>query len=259
MRFLIRTVEALIYPVGFIWLALLIGTIVFYRRKQKGAALFCAILCVFVYVIGATPLPEFLMAQLEKPYINTTVANAAPADAVIVLGGYINASSHDSFGFSFTSATDRMITGVEMLRQRKARALILGGGPTRFEGERTSEGHRVANFLKTWKVGEGEVIGLDACMSTREEAERVKVLMEERKWTNLVLVTSAFHMTRAMATFQKVGIKTRPVACDFEAMPVMESDTTAFRLVPIIDHIRTLSLYLHEVIGWYYYSARGWI
>ena len=66
-------------------------------------------------------------------------------------------------------------------------------------------------------------------------------------------------MARAVATLQKAGLQARPVACDFEGLPVMEGDQTAFRFVPTIDHIKMTSLYLHEVIGWYYYRARGWV
>jgi hypothetical protein len=66
-------------------------------------------------------------------------------------------------------------------------------------------------------------------------------------------------MTRALATFEEQGIKAQPVACDFEGLPVMEAEGSAFRLVPAIEHVKTLTLYVHEVIGWYYYAARGWI
>ncbi len=259
MKFLTRTIESLVYPVGFTWLALLVATIVFHRRKQRGPALFCGILCVFLYVTGATPLPEYLLASLERPHREATVAHAAAADAVIVLGGFMNPSAHDSFSFSVTASADRIISGVEMLRQGKARALVIGGGPLRHEGRPSSEGIRVTHFVRTWNVAPGEVFGLEACLNTRDEAVRTRALMDQHRWTNVVLVTSGFHMSRALATFQKVGITARPVACDFEGLPVVEGEVPSFRVVPIIDHIRALTLYLHEVIGWYYYAARGWV
>lgn len=258
MTFLIRTIEALIYPIGLIWATLTISAIVLCRKKQRGAAFLCGLLSAFLYISGATPLPEILMARLERPYASATVANAQPADAVIVLGGIMNPSIHDTFGLSVTSAADRLITGVELLRQKKVRALIIGGGPVRTDPN-SSEGMRIEQFVKTWNISGGEIIGLESCANTRQEAARVQALMTEHKWTNLILVTSAFHMARAMATFEKAGIKVRPVACDFEALPVVEGEVPAFRLVPIIDHIKNLNLYLHEVLGWYYYAARGWI
>lgn len=259
MRILIRTLESAVYPIGFVWICLTISALVLYRKQQRGAAFLCALLSVVLYISGSTPLPEYLIARLEKPFANATANNAQPADAVLVLGGFINPSAHDSFGFSVTSAADRWITGVELMRQKKARVLVISGGPAKFDGQLSSEGIRMEKFLKTWNVAPGEIIGLDACQDTRQEAERMLALAARHKWTNIILVTSAFHMARAQATMQKAGLKVSPVACDFEGLPTMEGEGLGFRLVPIVDHVKTLTLYLHEVIGWYYYMARGWV
>lgn len=259
MQFFIRTLESLIYPVGFLWLCLTVSAGVLYRKKHKGAGLACALMSGFLYIAGATPVPEWLMARLERPFANAIIANAARADVVILLGGNANPSAHDSFQISLNSASDRIVTAVELLRQNKANALIIGGGPARLNRKPVSEGALVEHFVKTWNVAPGEVIGLDACVNTREEAMRAHAIMAERKWTNAILVTSAFHMARALATFQKQGLAVLPVACDFEALPVVEGESWGFRVVPTIDHLKTLTLYLHEVIGWYYYSARGWV
>jgi uncharacterized SAM-binding protein YcdF (DUF218 family) len=259
MMFLIRSLESLVNPIGFVWFCLTISAVVLFRKKQRGAALGAGLLSLFLFVVGATPLPEFLLARLERPFANATIANAQLADAVIVLGGFMNPSPRDAFGLSMTAAGDRWIAGVELMRQKKARAMILGGGGMLVDGKVTSEGQRVELFLKTWNVAPGEIIGLEGCRNTRQEAERALLIIQERKWTNLIVVTSAGHMPRALATLQKAGLQARPVVCDFEGLPVMEGDQTSFRLVPTIDHVRAMSLYLHEVIGWYYYWARGWV
>jgi uncharacterized SAM-binding protein YcdF (DUF218 family) len=260
MRFLIRTIESAIYPVGLVWLVLTFAGIVYYRKKMRRTACFLFGLSAFLWLIGATPIPSWMIARLERPFANATVASAPNADAIIVLGGVINPSSHDPFGLSITSAADRVIAGVELLRLQKAPALVFGGGAAPLKGKQDlSEGLRVEHWLKTWNVATGEIIGLPACRNTHQEAERVQNLMAQRKWTNVLLVTSAFHMARAKATFEKIGVKVQPVACDFEGLPAMEGEATSFRLIPIIDHIEKLTLYLHEVLGWYYYMARGWV
>jgi uncharacterized SAM-binding protein YcdF (DUF218 family) len=259
MLFIVRTLESILYPVGFVWLCLVVMTIAFWRKKLPGPAKGCGALAVFLYVTGATPVPEFLVAQLERPFANSTVANAAPADVVIVLGGNVNPSTHDSFEISLNSSADRIVTGIELLRQKKAGALIIGGGTARIATKEISEGKRVENWLTRWGVAPGEVIGLPACVNTREEALRSRELMAEHHWTNAIVVTSGFHMARALATFQKQGISVRPVACDFEGLSVVEGEMPSLRIVPIIDHLKILTLYMHEWIGWHYYAARGWI
>jgi uncharacterized SAM-binding protein YcdF (DUF218 family) len=259
VMFLVRTVEAAIYPIGLIWISLTVGAFTLYRKKQRGAAFFCGFFSAFLYLIGATPIPELLLARLERTHGSANIASAPAVDAVVVLGGFINSSSRDAFEMSFTPAADRIVTGLEILRQNKARGLIIGGGGIGRGARFGSEGERVAQFVKTWRVASGEVIGLPPCSNTHDEAMNTLALLPEHHWTNLILVTSAYHMPRALATFEKAGLKVRPVACDFEALSALEKDGSGFRVVPVIEHVQNLTLYLHEVIGWYYYAFRGWI
>jgi len=195
-----------------------------------------------MYLIGATPIPEFLIARLERPFANCTVERATSADVVIVLGGNINASAHDTFEISLNSSADRIVAGVELLRLKKANAMIAGGGMAKIGSDDVSEGKRVEYWLRTWKVADGEIIGLPACANTHEEALRSRALMQERHWTNAILVTSASHMARALATFQKQGIQVKPAACDFDGLPVVESKSLGFRLVPVMEHLKPLTL-----------------
>jgi uncharacterized SAM-binding protein YcdF (DUF218 family) len=258
MLFVVRTLESLLYPVGFIWLCVTVAAIIFWRKKARRSAAFCLFLSAFLYFTGATPIAECLIARLERPFANATVANAQPADVVIVLGGNVSPSAHDTFEVSLNSSADRIVTGIELVRQKKAAALILGGGPARIGEKDVSEGQRVENWLKKWEVS-AEVIGLPACANTHEEALHSREVMAAHHWTNAILVTSAFHVRRALATFQKEGLAVRPVACDFEGLPVTEGEMQGWQIVPVIEHLKTLTQYVHEVIGWFYYSIRGWI
>ena len=254
MTYALRTIEALFYPVGLIWAVMTVSAFVLWRKKQRGSAFLCAMVSIFIYAIGALPLPEFLMARLERPFAGSKVAAAERADAVIVLGGVMNVSKHDSFGINFSPAADRIFTGMELLKRKKAGAMSIGGGIIKG----SSEGERMAEFAKSWNAP-GEVIGLAGCRNTHEEALRAGEVARARGWTNLILVTSAYHMPRAMATFEKAGLTVRPVACDFEALPALEGDDASYRIVPVMDHVEVFTLYMHEVLGWYYYVLRGWV
>lgn len=258
--FISRNLEALLYPLGLAWLALALATF-WYLRKKRCRSAFCAgSLSLILWLVGATPLPELLLSTLEKPFRENTVAKAPSANAIIVLGGFIDPSAHDAFGFSVNSATDRIITGVELLRAGKAPALLIGGGPSILDGKPSSEGAHVQAWLKSWKVvPNAEILTLGPCRNTRDEALATRALLQQRSWTNVILVTSAFHMSRALATFRKHGIDAHPVACDFEGLPAIEGQGANWRVVPIMDHVNSLNLFIHELIGCAYYKLRGWI
>lgn len=260
MLFIYRNLESLLYPLGMAWAGLLIGTFVMLRKRRVKPALCFGGLCVALMLIGSTPLPEHLLARLEKPYRENTIANAPKADVVVVLGGFIDPSAHDAFGFTLNGAADRIVTGVELLRAGKSANLLIGGGPSITDGKPSSEGIDVEGWLRKWNVVPGaEVIGLPACQNTRQEAIELKRLMEERKWKSVILVTSASHMNRARATFRKHGIDPHPVACDFEALPAVENERANWRIVPIMDHLHSWNVCVHEAVGAIYYKLRGWI
>ena len=53
--------------------------------------------------------------------------------------------------------------------------------------------------------------------TTAEEARDIGALGRRRGWTRVLLVTSAFHMPRSLATFQqRSGLTVVPVACDYQ-------------------------------------------
>lgn len=260
MLFIYHSLESLLYPPGMAWAALLIGTLAMLRKQRFKPALLFGASCLLVMLIGSTPLPEHLLARLEKPYRDNTIANAPKADVVVVLGGFIDPSRHEAFGFTLNGAADRIVTGVELLRAGKSANLLIGGGPSITDRKPSSEGIKVEGWLRKWNVvPDAQVIGLPACQNTRHEVIELKRLMEQRNWKSVILVTSASHMNRARATFRKQGIDPHPVACDFEALPAVENERANWRIVPIMDHVQSWNVYVHEAVGWAYYKLRGWI
>ena len=60
----------------------------------------------------------------------------------------------------------------------------------------------------------------DQARTTAEEAKRINQLAAEQGWKQLILVTSAFHMPRAVASFQQQSnLQIIPVACDYRLDP----------------------------------------
>ena len=99
---------------------------------------------------------------------------------------------------------------------------------------------------------------LGICSDTRDEAWRVVPLIKEHAWRSLILVTSAYHMKRAEATFRKLDLPITTVACDFRVVGCSKS-TDRFTAFPDLEKLHEMELYLHEVIGFLIYRWRGWV
>ncbi|MHB8522876.1 MAG: YdcF family protein [Limisphaerales bacterium] len=255
---MIRFLAPVAQPIGLLWLLMLVATLGFVRKRRWSGALVLLLFAGVIYVIGGTPLPAQLMASLERPYARETWSDVPVCDAVVMLGGAHQPSHYDVFGIDLTAASDRIITAVELMRQHKGGALVLGGGAYLDQGQKRGDGVLLEKWFTAWRLPVAPLFNLGANADTREEAVHFQALAKEHGWKRVILVTSGFHMKRAEATFRKIGVAVVPVACDFRAVGVTEK-YRQFHLFPGREGFEQLELYLHEKLGWWVYSWRGWL
>src|SRR5581483_5647952 len=89
-----------------------------------------------------------------------------------------------------------------------------------FEGKLVPESQLVAKWFNEWKNAGAldpglEIVALEPCADTHDEAVHVKQLASGRGWHHLLLVTSANHLRRASALFRTQGLEVSPVPCNF--------------------------------------------
>jgi len=255
---LIRSLQVLGEPLGLLWLANLgAAAFLFWRRKPLGGVLLAALAALYS-LVGGTPLAKHLLASLERPYVSQKLSEVAPGDVVVMLGGAARPSRHDAFGFEFRNEGDRLLTALELMRQGKGKVLVLGGGMYPVEGTRQNSALLLQSVIKAWDLTQAPVICLENCNDTHAEAMRVIALAKEHRWQRILLVTSAYHLGRAIAIFQKAGVPVAGIACDFRAVGVPPEERT-LPLVPRERNFVLLTLYLHEQVGWLVYWAHGWV
>ncbi len=244
-------------PLAALWLALVALTVWRLSRRKWRGAFGSAAVAAFIYVIGATPIPASLLASLERPYAGVRAESLPTADAVVMLGGMTTPSTNDVFGFHFDGEVDRVVTAVELVRQHKARALVLGGGLNPATAN-PGEGELLRRWIETWNVARVPVHLLGLCQNTHDEAVRTKALADSQGWKSIILVTSAAHMRRGEALFRKLGVNVTCFACDFDGLTSLQRPFAAY-LAPSPRGFELLAGYLHEVVGWWVYRWRGWV
>lgn len=250
--------SALFDPISLAWLILAaICGWLFFKRKWRPALVLTAFLVAAV-ISQIICLPERLVASLERPYYGMRFDALPPADAVVVCGGALQPSPNDFAGADFGDLVDRVLMGVELVRQKKGRTLVLGGssgGP-----DVPLEADLEKRWLYAWGLATFPILDLGVCTNTRDEAVKALALAQQQNWKRVILVTSASHMNRAAAVFRKTGLDVIPVACDFKG-----SSSLALRkrgqllFLPDANAVSHLANYMHEVIGMWYYSVRGWV
>ena len=135
----LRVLIPLIEPVGLLWLALILLAALLWRKRQRGFASAAAALAVFIYLIGASTLPDALLRSLERPSFGVKLDALPACDAVVMLGGSLDPSPDEVAGLHLTVAADRIITALEVIRLGRAPVLVCGGSGIAINGEMKNE------------------------------------------------------------------------------------------------------------------------
>ena len=257
MDALFRQVLLLIQPIGFTWVVMLVLALVLWRKRMRKTSVVVALLVVLVTVTGSTDVPGWMLRQLEKPWVGFKPEALLEHDAVVVLGGGAEPSLYEVGQVHLTRAGDRLVMGLELMRLGKAKVMVLGGGAAIFGNDTKVEADLVRSALLRWNPGV-EIVSLGICEHTRDEAMKVASLVRERGWKSVAIVTSASHMTRALAVFHRAGIDATPAPCNF--LTTLSTAPSPSRLqVPSWHGFEKVNIWLHEVVGWAIYRRRGWV
>lgn len=242
-----------IYPFTYVVLLLLLA-LIFYRRARvcKSCLLFALLL---LFIFGTPLLPNALTHSLESRYPRT--ASLAQADTVVVLSGMVSLRKSSPGQIEFGEGVDRILAGIHLLKEGSAKRLILSGGSGDLYDQSKSEARLLEGFALELGVPQEKLFVEPASRNTYENALYTKALMEELGIDDIILVTSASHLPRAMGCFRKLGIEPIPYGVDYHArMPYRPG---LHDIIPNEGNFRQTSYALHEYIGILMYKVSGYL
>ena len=175
----------------------------------------------------------------------------------IVLGGY----SHwdwERNRVEFSNIADRLLEGIRLYKEGRIRKLVLASDGSIIECENAvamkgnPEGMRT--FLKAMGMPPEDIILETKAWNTQENATfTLELIGDSLKTVPSLLITSASHMRRSLATFHRVGIPSVPYITD---TPVQVGDQKPSWVPSLAVLLRWPEL-LHEWVGYAYYAWKG--
>ncbi|MFM9073019.1 MAG: YdcF family protein [Cyanobium sp.] len=165
--------------------------------------------------ILATPLTaQGIWRVVERPWQPLRPQAMPSAGAIVVLGGGRHPAPGPLRRTEWVDA-DRFFGGVELFRAGKAPLLLFTGGAIALRPGLPTEGEvhlqqAVALGLPSRSLGVTPYV-----RNTAEEARAVAARLP--RGSRVLLVTSAFHMARAKALFERQGLVVVPYPVDFQA------------------------------------------
>ncbi len=253
-----KVLPHLLYPLTVVLLSGVLGFVL--RRlgaRRSGASLIA--LSAIVFVISSNPwLAGRFRAHLEHWYQPVRAADAPTADAIVLLGGGLRLPVPPRVDAEFADAADRVLYASRLYRAGRAPLVVVSGGNV-FEQDAAvrSESYYVSRLLQEWGVPASRIIVEGRSRNTRENALETKKILDRERIETILLVTSAMHMPRALATFRGAGVDAVAVPVDYTVSAY--SHPAILDFLPSSSAMHANAQTIREYLGIVVYGLRGWL
>jgi uncharacterized SAM-binding protein YcdF (DUF218 family) len=202
---------------------------------------------------------QWLMHQLESRYPVQAIDEILPADVILVLGGGIHGSAPPwRLAPDLNDAADRVVYAAQLYHAGKAKQVLVSGGTLSWKGIQQSEASAMKALLVQLGVPASVIIEEDQSQSTYENMVNSRVLLSTHSVQSLLLVTSAAHMPRSMATAAKnldVQLTVSAAPTDIRVVAV-GGDLLDY--LPQASGLAMFTEAWHEWVGWLVYRLKGY-
>lgn len=238
----------LLITIGLVGIALLL------TRSRRLASWLVVTSLVLLALFGLSPLGNALMLPLEERFPPWDASHGAP-DGVIVLGGVIAEDVSAARGaVALNESAERVTVAAELARRYPKLRIIFSGGTNALLFDKGAEAGFAVRQLEDLGVARERIVAEEQSRNTVENAVFSRLIANPQPGQRWLLLTSAFHMPRAIAVFRAAGF---PV----EAYPVDWRTTGPMDLVrpypSVSEGLRRTDVAVREWIGLLLYRLTG--
>lgn len=210
-----------------------------------------------------------LLIFFTNPYIINNVINRWEADrksydelehfeVAIVLGGFSSSTQKPRDRVHFDKGADRLLNAIELYRIGKVDKILLSGGTSRIIGEKRSEATAVLPFIINMGVRKSDIIIDAESRNTYQNAKySAELLKKHAPYGRYLLITSAFHMKRASACFDKQNIVHTTFPTDYYGNEFYWSPANI--ILPKTNAFQLWHVMIKEWVGIVAYKLAGYI
>jgi len=243
MLIILKLLYAWLLPPGIFLLAILLAY--FFCRKSKNARWLLYVFAL-VYLLSIQAVSNFVIKPLENAYPQPAVSELKDAQAIVVLGGgsYSGVSDFDGEGQLSADAANRLFMGLRLHKALGLPVIMSGGKVFSYSASEADVAYRL---LKAGGVEEKYLIKEDRSRNTAGNAKFTKEICGQKHFNKVVLVTSAYHMPRSVAFFQREGVDVIPYPADYRTDK--KTVLNAFAFTPSAGCLYDTSTAVKEYLG----------
>ena len=206
---------ALAMPSGLLWLGLFFAGYMSMLQRRWGLSLLLWSFFVSYGLSGNTIVGNWLVKTLEEKYYHSNPLDAETFDLLVVLGGGTDPLEDGTVQLG-GSAGDRVMLAARLYHRGKAKRLVVTGVAVTREGLDPLGGAKAAERI--WKdlgIPPSAVTKIGG-RNTSEQIRELQTFLQDHSAARIGLLTSAWHLPRALRLAKGQGLELLPVPAAFE-------------------------------------------
>jgi uncharacterized SAM-binding protein YcdF (DUF218 family) len=248
-----KLLSLLVYPLS-LSLLLCVFALVFTRLRWDRFSSYTLMLAVgWLYLCSTALFANFLSGTLERGFEPRAMSVVEKADAIVLLGGATRGDTPMGKLVDLNQHADRLVHAVALYKARKAPVVLLSGGSV---GDGRPEALQMKDVLEVMGVPVAHVLLEKQSRNTYDNAVNSARILKDSGMHRILLVTSAYHMRRALGVFERQGLEVVPAPADYQQL-VTRQLLPAW--LPTVSSLHQSTDALHEIVGYWVYRWRGWL
>jgi uncharacterized SAM-binding protein YcdF (DUF218 family) len=254
MFFVLSKAAALLLLPSNILIAIgIVGLALLFTRWRRAGTRLMAVSLVLLVLAGFLPIGGVLEHTLESRFPPWNAARGAP-DGIIVLGGALDPVLSRAYGATqLIESAERVTTIAKLARAYPKARIVYSGGDGSLFANAGSEADYLYPLLDSFGVPRQRVLLEDHSRNTYENAVFTKQLVKPRPGERWLLVTSAWHMPRAVGCFRRVGFPVEAYPVDWHTRPRLHLSLSRH----FGGGLASLDTAVHEWLGLFAYWISG--
>lgn len=225
-------------PLPIFFLFLSVGLYYLHKNSFARAKAFVYLSLIWLFLFSYSPFPSFFLDKLEHIYPQLSQVPKSVKFIHVLGSGHDSNPSIPLASQMNKSGLVRIIEGVTLYKQIPHLKLIFSGYG---KNDPKSNAKISAEIAISLGVKPEDIILLETPRDTYEEALQAKSTVNDDQ---VILVTSASHMSRAVQLFNKAGVSVIPAPTDF----LVKTHETLWQF-PSVEGLERSERLFHEYLG----------
>lgn len=230
------------------------GVLLLCTRLRRLASWLVVTSIVLLAVAGLSSLGNILILPLEQRF-PPWEPSRGPPDGIVVLGGAITPDVSAARGVvTLNEAAERITAAAELARRYPNARVIYTGGSNALMFDQIAEAPFAVRELEALGIAHDRITAEEQSRNTIENAVFSRLIAQPKPGEVWLLVTSAYHMPRAIAAFRAAGFPVEAYPVDWRTRGSIDA---ARPFGALSDGLARTDAAVHEWIGLLAYRLSG--